>query len=172
MTEVETILEMMRILDSTEEVGDCLIWQKSDNGDGRPHYKPGFPGLGKLVHRAVFKLSGGKVGYGQPLACRCNERMCVNPDHYYPSNYKQCAAIASKRGAYINPAKWAKIAKTKRERNAKLTIEIARVIRLSDESGPVWAERLGVDPSVPNGIKAGTRWKEYPNSNPFAALIR
>ncbi len=172
MTEVETILEMMRILDSTEEVGDCLIWQGADNGEGRPHYTPHLPGLGKLVHRAMFKLNGGKVGIGQPLGCRCREKMCVNPDHYFPSSYKDCHKKAAKEGVYSSPVKSAKIANTKRAKHAKLTIEIAREIRMSDESGAVWAKRLGVDPSVPNGIKAGTRWKEYSGSNPFAGLMQ
>ena len=53
-----------------------------------------------------------------------------------------------------------------------LTIEQAREIRMSDESGPVLALRYGVDKSLINGIKAGRNWKEYSNTNPFAGLMR
>ena len=48
-------------------------------------------------------------------------------------------------------------------------MEQVREIRLSEDSGPVLAERYGVNRSLIGGIRRGTAWRDY--SNPFAGLM-
>ena len=102
------------------------------------------------------------------MAVSCDERRCVNPAHLVASSISEIAAKAGARGAFSSLARGAKIAAARRTKG-KLTIDEARVIRMSDESSPVLALRYGVNKSVINGIKAGTRWRDY--ANPFQALL-
>lgn len=172
MTEVETILEMMWILSNCDEIGDCLIWNRSVNADGNPQYRPAYEGMSKLVRRTLFRLDGRTIGHRIPLGSHCGDKRCVNPDHHFPSTMKAVARKAALRGAFSGIAKGAKIAAAKRITEAKLNLETAREIRMSAESGPKLAARHGVDASLIVRIKAGKCWKEYPSTNPFAALIR
>ena len=66
------------------------------------------------------------------------------------------------------PARIAKLAAYGRAHRAKLTLDQARTIRMSDESGTVLAERYSVSRQTVNRIKAGTAWREV--STPFAGL--
>ena len=158
-----------RILDGSDEIGDCMIWRGAKNTTG------GYPIMktdskNELVRRLAFTLNGGKLKPRQPVAMLCGEKCCVNPAHMKASTTKEIAQMAAKRGAFINPTRGAKIAQKRRvSETAKLTIEAAREIRMSQEAGPVLAARYGVNKTVINGIKAGTRWKDY--HSPFAQLM-
>lgn len=160
-------LQIMKILEYTDEIGECLIWNGATSSRG------GYPIIKlsgcdcQLVRRVAFVLAGGVLLPRQPVDVTCNERLCVNPDHLRASTTAKIAAKAAAQGKFSSMARGAKIAAARRTK-AKLTIEQARVIRLSDESGPVLAERYGVNRSCINGIKAGTRWRDY--TNPFVGL--
>lgn len=170
MTEPETILEMMRILDSTEEYGDCILWTGATGEGGYPIIKVHGHGC-KLVRRAMFELNGGELLPRVPIRTTCDERTCVNPDHLKQSTVAEIAKHAAKRGAWSSKVRAQKIAASKRAKG-KLTLEQAREIRMSEESGPKLSARYGVNKSLINGIKNGRAWKEYSSSNLFAALIR
>lgn len=158
---------MWDIIEKTDEVGDCWIWNCSTTKRGYPQLK--IRGCGcKFVRPQVFLMNGGKLNPRQPVDVTCDERKCVNPAHLKASSASEIAKKAAKRGAFSGKARAAKIAAARRGK-AKLTIEQAREIRMSQESGPVLAKRYGVNKSAINGIKAGTRWKDY--TNPFSALI-
>lgn len=158
---------MWDIIEKTDEIGDCWIWNSATTQNGYPILK--IRGCGcKLVRPQVFLMNGGKLKPRQPVDVTCDERKCVNPAHLKASSVSEIAKKAAKRGAFSGKARSAKIAAARRDK-AKLTIEQAREIRMSQESGPVLAKRYGVNRSVINGIKAGTRWKDY--TNPFAGLI-
>lgn len=163
-------LAMMALIDRTEELADCLLWTGSTTSGGHPTYKP-FGCKCTLVRRDVFRLGGGVLNPNVPLITTCGEKLCINVAHIKPSTPKKIGQAAAARGAWKNKDRSAKIAAAKRSQaSAKLTIEIARDIRLSTESGPVLSKRHGVHLSVINGIKAGNRWKDY--SSPWAGLMR
>jgi hypothetical protein len=164
---VET-LELMKLVERTEEYADCHLWTGSTTSQGYPTYKAYGCGC-TLVRRAVFVLNGGVLNPRVPVEMTCGEKLCINPAHMKAST---CSAIGKKagaRGAWSGKARAAKIAAAKRAKHAKLNIELAREIRLSDEPTQVLVARHGVDRSLINGIRAGTRWKDY--SSPFAGLM-
>ena len=172
MSELETIvsdtLALMALIERTEECGDCLLWTGSVGHSGLPIYKP----YGKpctLVRRAMFQLNGGTLIPRKPIDTRCGEKCCVNPAHLFQSTTSKVSQRAAKRGAFSGLVRRSKIAESKRS-ISKLTLEQARDIRVSPETGPVLALRYGVNKAVINGIKNGTRWKEY--GGHWAGLMR
>ena len=164
---VAQTLEIMRILDSTEEFADCILWTGATTQQGYPIYKPTGCGC-TLVRREMFRLNGGVIEGRQPVVTTCKERLCINPDHLKASTCKSVAKAAGRAGAFSSKTRCAKIAASKRM-NAKLNIELAREIRVSKISTRVLAKLHGVNRSVIVGIKAGRMWKDY--TNPFAGLM-
>lgn len=160
-------ITIQAIKDRTEEVGECWIWQQGTT-NGYPSMK--VKGCGcKLVRRIVVELDGRPAAPRQPVIVSCEEPLCVNPKHLQRSSIKAVAKQAAKKGVWSGKARCAKIAAAKRAApGAKLTMEQAREIRLSEETGPVLAERYGVNRSLIKSIRAGRAWKDY--SSPFAGL--
>jgi hypothetical protein len=167
MNEVSETLEIMRILDSTVEYGDCILWNGAVTTTGHGIYKKYGCGC-KLVRREMYALTKGDLIPREPIDTICGERLCLNPAHLIRSTISRIALKAGALGAWSKKTRCAKIAHTKRK-SAKLTIEIAREIRLSQDTGPVLAKRFGVNRSLVNNIKRGLAWRDY--SNPFSGLM-
>lgn len=166
--QIDQTLEMMHLLSSTEEYADCILWTGATTRQGYPIYKPYGCGC-TLVRRRVYELTTGPLETRVPIVTTCDEKLCINPEHLRKSTTSAVSLKAGARGAFSGKARGAKIAAAKRANNAKLTMDDARVIRMSDESGPVLAALYGVHRTLISGIKAGTRWKDY--SNPFSGLM-
>lgn len=156
----------MRIFESTEEFGDCLLWTGAVSKMGYPIFKPRGKGC-TLVRREVYRLSGRYVAAKQPVLAVCGERCCVNQEHLRASTTQKVAQAAAERGAWSSPLRSAKIAAARRG-TMKLTQTAADLIRVSEESGPVLAARYGVCRGMVNRIKSGLSWKVY--GSPFAGL--
>jgi hypothetical protein len=168
----ETML-MMRVVMHVEDDGDCWEWTGATSSTGHPIINvrqdvPGMPRKGcHLVRRLVRVLDGHEITAREPIGCRCNNKLCVNPAHLFQSSVAKVAQKAAKAGAWTGAARARKISAKKRA-NAKINFEIASEIRLSTDSGPVLAERFGVHKSLVNSIKRGVVWRDY--STPFAGL--
>lgn len=161
------MLEMIRLLDRTEELADCLLWTGATSKQGYPIYKP-FKKSCALVRRTMFELHGGVLEPRVPIVTTCEEKLCINPLHLKKSTTQAVSAAAAKRGAFSSRARAAKISASKRKAG-KLTLEKVRAIRSSTEPGPKLAALYGVDRSLITGIKAGTRWRDY--SSHWAGLM-
>ncbi len=162
-------LTLKTIHDRCDEVGECWIWKDAVGQHGYPIIRRR-PGGCLLVRRVAVALDGRPAAPRQPVACTCNEKRCCNPAHLKPSSPKAIGKAAAARGSFASKSRAAKIAAGKRSSgSAKLTMEQVREIRLSEDSGPVLAERYGVNRSLIGGIRRGTAWRDY--SNPFAGLM-
>lgn len=156
------------IHDRCDEVGDCWLWKDATGAQGYPIIRRR-PGGCQLVRRVVVALDGRPAMARQPVASTCGEKLCCNPAHLAPSTIAAVAKKAAANGSFSRPERAARIAASKRKSDsAKLTMEQAREIRASTESGPVLAERYGVNRSLIGGIRRGQAWRDY--SNPFAGL--
>lgn len=154
------------IKDRTVEEGDCWVWRGSTTGQGYPTMKP--PGCGcSMVRRVAIELTGVNLKPRQPVVTTCGERLCVNPAHLKPSTTAAVAKAAAARGAFSTPLRGARIAAAKREKG-KLSMDIARDIRVSTDSSRALAELYGVHQSLISRVRAGISWRDY--SNPFAGL--
>ena len=157
---------IQEIKDRTDEVGDCWVWKKAITS-GYPQLK--VPGRAcKLVRRLVVELDGRPAGARQPVITTCGDPLCVNPAHLKPVTVSEVGKRAAAAGGWKGKARGSKIAAKKRA-TGKLTLEIAREIRMSEESGPVLSARYGVNRSLITRIKRGHAWKDY--TNPFGGLM-
>lgn len=159
-------LQMIR--DRCDEIGDCWIWKNAVSQEGYPIMRVR-PGGCILVRRVAIALSGRTPAARQPVTCTCDDRRCCNPKHLELATIASVAQTAAANGAFSSLARRAKIAAHKRASSgAKLTMDDARAIRASDETGPVLAAQYGVNKSLIGAIRRGTAWQEY--SSPFAGL--
>ena len=162
---------MMKVVTQIEDDGECWIWTGSVSQQGHPiiHFRqPIYGHKGCMtVRRYVWLLQYGVLRPREPIGCTCGEKLCVNPAHLFQSSAQKVAKLAAKRGAWKGLDRAIKISVAKRA-TGKLDIDKAREIRLSEEPGPVLAERYGVNKSLINNIKRGNVWKDY--GNPFAGL--
>lgn len=151
------------------EEGECWIWQGAYSSNGYPIMKAAGVKSGcLLVRRLVVELDGRPAKPRQPVAASCDDKRCCNPACLKPSSTSAIGKKAGKNGAYSRMSRRAKIAASRRG-HGKLNYEQAAEIRLSKESGPVLAERYGIDKSMVNNIKRGEAWRDY--SSPFAGLM-
>lgn len=149
-----------------EEVGDCWIWQRATCATGYPIMT--IARRCHLVRRIAVEASGRALKPRQPVGSRCGDKLCVNPDHLFPSTTAAIARKAARAGAFSAPTRGAKIAQARRG-TMKLTQEQVREIRASTESGPALALRYGVNRSLVQRIRSGNAWRDY--ASPFAGLL-
>lgn len=152
-----------------DEVGECWIWNGAVSSTGYPIAK--IDGKCQLVRRVAFgfKLGSAKLLPRQPVVAKCDDKRCVNPACLKASSTQEVSQIAGKAGKMSSLAKGAKIAAFKRANMAKITMDVARSIRMSTETGPVLAARYKIDKALVNRIKNGGAWRDY--SNPFMGLM-
>ena len=148
----------------------CWIWGGATNQIGYPIIKNGKRGC-LLARREAARLAGMVLQGKEPVTTTCGNRLCLNPEHLQKSTTQAIAKAAALRGAYSTKARAQAIAERRRARPvAKLTMEQAREIRASADSGPVLAERYGVNRSLINGIKRGEAWIDYDDPHAFALM--
>lgn len=165
---MDTRITLKTIHDRCDEVGECWIWKDAVGKQGYPIMRLR-PGGCLLVRRVAVALDGRPAAARQPVTCTCDEKRCCNPKHLKPSTPSAVAKAAAARGSFSTRSRAAKIAAGKRSSGAaKLTLEQAREIRASEDTGPVLAERYGVNRSLIGSIRRGVAWRDY--SDPFAGL--
>ncbi len=149
------------------ECGECWHWNGYGGLSGN-HPQMKVNGKLKLVRRYAYELARGAIPPGLLLVPWCDNRKCINPDHMKAVTESQKGKRAAARGAFSSPARGRKIAESRRATSAKINMEIAAEIRMSEETGPVLAARYGINRSLVGCIKRGERWKDY--ANPYSTL--
>ena len=160
----------IEIEENSTPQGDCVCWTGRVTSEGdhpvMRHY-----GKDKLVRRLLWTAIFGDVPAGQQLRTKCRNTLCVNIDHFKPMTHARIGKLAAKETGWPGFAlRRMRIAASRRADAPKLTMEIARTIRASDESGPVLAARHNINKSLVNRIKRGQSWAESVSS-PFAGLL-
>jgi len=95
----------------------------------------------------------------QVVTTNCGNKRCINPDHLRVVGKKTVFKITD----YKNPVRSAKLSAYARATRAKLNMEQAREIRLSDKTHRELALEYGVNKATIGNIKAGRTWKETGN---------
>jgi len=97
----------------------------------------------------------------QVVTTNCGNKRCINPDHLRVVGRKTVFKIAT--SDYKNPVRSAKLSAYAREHRAKLTMDQAREIRVSDKTHKQLALEYGVCKATIGNIKTGKIWKETGN---------
>lgn len=146
-----------------DEIGECWEWRARQTKEhGRRYPQIRVQGKTYNVRRAIYEAKHGEVRQGLFVVPTCGNLYCVNPDHCKAMTESQKSRHAAKRGAFSSLTRSRSIAVARRKAAyGKLDIDRAREIRLSDEPGPVLAQKYGIDKSLVNRIKRGEAWKDY-----------
>jgi len=161
-----TVHTIESLMAKTIEEGECRLWTgyTQKNNPQIMHKKKMV-----LVRRLILKLQGKTVGKTDHASTTCGVCGCVEPTHLILRTHSEHASMMGLSSNRKRLARAAKLADWARKNTAKLTIQIAREIRASDESGPVLAARFGVQRGMISRIRRGQAWREF-GGNPFAGL--
>ena len=149
-----------RILLNCQEDGDCLIWTGSNNSIGIPKIR------NTSGRRVMWELKHGEIPPGMLVSTTCGHPACL--EHLALSTKSEIVARSHER-PHTKARVTASNRRAARRERAKITMEIAREIRASNETGLAIAARLGVSNDLVSCVRRGKSWVE---PSPFAGLMR
>lgn len=100
-------------------------------------------GWSEPAHRVSWMIHNGTIPDGLFVCHRCNNRLCVRPDHLYLGTHKQNMDDMARAG---HP-------------NRRLTNEDAEMIRQSTDTQVSLAKRFGLHPRSIANIKRGITYR-------------
>jgi hypothetical protein len=126
----------------------CFLWLAAINPQG--YGKIGFGGKHMRAHRAAWLTSKGPIPDGLDVCHRCDNPICVNPDHLFLGTHD--ANMADRQAK-------ARAAVGVRHGSARITPEIAQAIY--DHTAPQReiAALFGVSKGLVSKIKTGKLWR-------------
>lgn len=136
-------------VDKTDE-GGCWIWTAGKN-------KNGYGAIGvdcriERAHRVSWFLHFGPIPEKMHVLHKCDNPACVAPHHLFLGDHLTNMLDKEAKGRANQPI-------GARNKASKLTVEMVREIKLSNESQQILAERYGVTDGAINHIKMGRTWK-------------
>lgn len=150
--------------------GGCWRWDtQAKTTHNRRHPAILLDGKMHLVRRVVYELERGELRPNIFLAPTCGDECCIHPEHQKQLTRAQKNLMGAKLGAAA-PGRNAKVSAHVRESGrAKLSLDIAREIRGSNEPMKILAERYGVHQKAIWDVRRNRTWKDY--RNPFGGLM-
>lgn len=126
----------------------CWVWRGATNGKYGTIWMPGSKRRG-YVHRLSWEAHFGDIPDGMLVCHKCDNRLCVNPDHLFLGTYKDNSEDMVRKGRSRAGAKhW----------NARLTPDQVKEIRAASGPSHLIAPLFGVSARTVRKIRAGTRW--------------
>lgn len=135
----------------------CWIWEKALTGTGYGLFRAGSmrDGTRRCVTASRYscELAHGKIPDGMQALHKCDNKLCVNPDHLYIGTRSDNANDAFARGRKI-PHRLLGLANPK----TKITEDDVRTIRSSSERSADLARRYGLSKTQVGHIRARKSW--------------
>lgn len=152
-----TMRELRRFTQSVEvrfwkkvlKTEGCWTWTGRLDINGYGHIRDGC-GRTSLAHRISWEMHYGPIPEGKVLLHSCDNPCCVRPDHLTPGTQLQNIEDRCRKQRTPHGSK---------HHGAKLSEESARLIKRSNESARVLANRFGVTPGTVIKLKKGRTWK-------------
>lgn len=138
----------------TEKRGDCLVWTGAVNKNGYGCIR--INGKSITASRKAFELSKGKIPNGLFILHRCDNPLCVNPEHLFAGTHRDNMHDRDSKGRMGGVA-----ISSKGEGNvkAKLTAVDVLTIRSSAEGSRKLGKQYGVDRVTIQGIRRRSIWR-------------
>ena len=159
-----TMQTVESIMARTTEYGDCQEWT-GHFGNKCPLVRHN--GSMVSIRRVLLGLAGLPIKVGEFAAPACGNFRCVCQDHIVRHTRAQHVRAMAKLSNQ-SPTRGLKISIARRAHHSKLSIEIARTIRQSEDSNAELATEHGCTRSMVASIRRGQSWKEH--GSPFAGL--
>lgn len=82
-----------------KDENECWEWQGHiDHGYGRSH----LDGIKDYAHRVAYRLTYGNIPTGLIVAHKCDNKICVNPNHLEAVSFSKNNSDAFTRGLKFN----------------------------------------------------------------------
>lgn len=144
----KSLPEKLAFLSTHDETSGCTLWTGSVWG-GYGVFK--HKGASLKAHRVAYELAHGELPAGMVVCHRCDQPLCINPDHLFIGTQKENIQdmVHKGRGPNRHGA---------RNGRAVLTEDDVRYIRQSTETQASMAVRFGVTQAVISKAKLGQTW--------------
>jgi hypothetical protein len=158
-----TVSYFWRRVDKSPHPKGCWMWEGSKAGTHKDKY--GRMGYGKTrpgAHRFSWVLHNGPVPDDMEILHKCDNTLCVNPDHLYVGTHHRNMLDRKARGRGNHPT-------GERHPKAKLTVEQVEEIRKLGSKGYSNRElgkMFGVSNTAVFHIKKGNHWRDRAMSAP------
>lgn len=133
-----------------------MLWTGPCNGSDYPMVS--VQRKNKTLRTIMMELMNKKKKANQVVVATCGNKRCINPDHL--RLHSRSSVLRASHEQYKDPIRSAKISAYARANKAKLTLEQAREIRVSDKTQRELAIEYGVNKATIGSIKSGRTWKE------------
>lgn len=140
------LAERLERLSIPEPMAGCHIWLGSAERYGTLQAQ----GKTKLAHRVAFECARGPIPDGMCVLHRCDNMLCINPDHLFIGTTAENSADMTSKDRQ---------AKGIRHGMAKLTPDQVKAIRHEVGTQVEIAGRYGVDHRTIGRIKSGDLWR-------------
>lgn len=127
----------------------CIHSELSPNGNGYGVSK------GLYAHRVAYEVAFGKIPEGLVVRHKCDNRICINPEHLELGTQADNVRDMRERGRAVNPPVHIG------ESNPKAKLKEAQVIDIftTKDSHASAARRHGVTPEMVGLIRRGKSWR-------------
>lgn len=140
-----------------EQPNGCWLWlgtrAKIRNQDWHGRWRSS-SGTIEVSSRAAWRLMRGEVPKGICVLHRCDNPLCVNPDHLFLGSMADNVADMWDKGRARQG-----ISRGEAHGCSKLTDALVREIKASKESGPKIAKRLNISTSTLYDVRNGKIWR-------------
>ena len=144
-----------RLLSKTEvdQVTGCWNWTASKDTHGYGHLR--HKGRIKLAHRLSYELHFGPIPEGMQICHKCDNRICLNPDHLFLGTWRDNMLDKLAKGRQSRTRQFGSA-------NAAAKLSEADIIAIRDARGKILQKELaasyGVDRAHISLIQSGRRW--------------
>jgi len=142
-----SLLDRIYMWSIPEPNSGCWLWLGTLDKYGYGIFSVG--GKKAFAHRISLTIHGFDLASSECALHRCDNRICVNPEHLYAGSNADNMRDKVQRGRSLAGSKNA---------NAKLTEQQVLEIRSLDISSSIAAARYGVGISTIQNIRSGYRW--------------